>query len=236
MRKLAYLVVIVFFGISALAVFSIWMAVNTTQQAVEPIGDMVRRLVIPATPVVLPDPQIIVREVRTLARLETSAMSFEKIIRAEREQDLLFGVFGEELLFVAHGEVIAGVDLMQMTEEDVQVLGPETVVVHLPEPEIFNTVLDNERSYVANRDRGFLARQDPHLETQVRSAAEQELTAAALEAGILEQANVNAEDFMRGFLEQLGFAEIRFVDETPPPAPPYEQEIPKGYSLTPVAP
>lgn len=236
MRKVAYFFLIVFFAVSALAVFTVVSVLNSTRNAVAPVGEFVRELVIPATPAVLPDPVTIVREVQDLARLETASYSFEKVLRAEREQDLLWGAFGETMLFVAHGDVVAGVDLQKMAEDDVQVVDPDTVMVHLPEAEIFHVVLDNEESYVADRDTGLLTRADPELETLVRRQAEAELRAAAEESDILGRANENATVYMRDFLQGLGFEEIIFTDAPPPEPPPFEQEVPKGYVVTPVAP
>lgn len=234
MRKVAYAVLILFFAAAAFAVFMIAATMNTARSVTEPVGELVQRLVAPATAVILPDPVLIVQEVKDLARLETASYTMEKIVRAERGQDALWGALGETLIFVAHGEVIAGVDLARMEEADIQVVDPVTVMVYVPEAEIFNVILDNERSYVADRDTGILTRADPQLETEVRQAAQKELELAAEESDILELANENAESYMRGFLQNLGFENIIFTETTPPPAPPFEQEIPKGYSLTPV--
>ncbi|MFW6070509.1 MAG: DUF4230 domain-containing protein, partial [bacterium] len=230
MRKLLYLILIIFFAVSAFAVFSIAMTLNTARDATAPVGELVRRLAVPATPVILPDPVVIVQEVKDLARLETASYGMEKVIRAERGQDVLWGALGETMIFVAHGEVIAGVDLAKMEEEDVQVVDPVTVMIYLPEAEIFNVVLDNERSYVADRDTGLLTRANPQLESEVRRSAQSELEAAAVESDILVRANENAENYMRRFLQGLGFENVIFTDSTPPPAPPFEQEAPKGYT------
>ncbi|MDX1687905.1 MAG: DUF4230 domain-containing protein [Candidatus Promineifilaceae bacterium] len=236
MRKVAYFLLIVVFAGCALVTFTLVRAINNAQNTVAPVGDFVRELVIPATPAVVPDPVTIVREVQDLARLETASYSFEKVLRAEREQDLLWGVFGESMLFVAHGEVVAGVDLDKMQEEDVQVVDPDTVMVNLPEAEIFYVVLDNQDSYVADRDTGLLTRADPQLETIVRRRADDELRRAAEESDLLQRANENATDYMRDFLQSLGFEEVIFTDAPPPEQTPYEQEVPKGYQVTPVAP
>lgn len=235
MRKVMYALLIIFFATAMFLMVSVLVTANRAREAVSPIGDLVRDLVIPATPVVLPDRVVIVTEIQDLARLETASYSFEKIIRAERgRQDLLWGALGETLIFVAHGEVVAGVDLSKMQMQDLQVVDPETVMVHLPEAEIFHVIPDEERSYVADRDTGLLVRADPQLETQVRRAAVAELRAAAEESDILARAEQNAEMYMDNFLRGLGFTNITFTDETPPEAPPFEQELPKGYAVTPV--
>jgi hypothetical protein len=186
----------------------------------------------------LPNPATIVREINDLARLETASFEFEKVIMAESGQDVLWGALGETMVFVAHGKVYAGVDFAEMAMDDVQVYDPVTVYVHLPPAEIFEDipVLDNEKSFVADRDTGILTRADPQLESQVRVAAEEAIAEAAQESEILERANANAQEFMTNFLRGLGFENIVFTDKTPKPAPPFEQEVPKGFVVTPEAP
>jgi hypothetical protein len=177
-----------------------------------------------------------VNAINDKAELVTANYSMEKVITAERNQELLWGAFGENLIFVAYGEVIAGVDLATMQAADVVVVDPDTVMVHLPEAQLFDyPILDNERSQVVDRDTGLFAEADPQLETLVRQQAEVEIRAAALEAGILERANTNAESYMREFLSSLGFTEVIFTESAPPPAPPFVQEVPKGFAVTPVA-
>lgn len=243
LRKAVYVAVFVFFlllscGIVATAATFIG-GVNTAQRAVvEPVGDFVRQLVLPATPVVLPNPATIVREINDLSRLETASYEFEKVITAERNQDILWGALGESMVFVAHGKVYAGVDFSKMTTQDLQVYSPDTVYVHLPEAEIFEDipVLDNERSFVADRDTGLLTRADEQLETTVRREAERAIREAAQESEILERANLNAQTYMTTFLQGVGFENVIFTDEPPEPAPPFEQEVPKGFVVTPAPP
>ena len=230
------------FAFLAFAVARLVMTVNdTAEQAagiVEPIGDRFRQLLVPATPVILPNPATIVRQINDLSRLETASYEMEKVVTADSEQEGLLGMLlGESMVFVAYGKVYAGVDFSNMTAADMVVVDPDTVMVHLPEAEIFEDipVLDNERSYVADRDTGLLTRASPELETQVRQAAEASIREAATGSEILERANRNAQEYMRNFLSGLGFTEIIFTPDTPPPAAVYEQEVPKGYYLLPTA-
>lgn len=110
-------------------------------------------------------------------------------------------------------------------------------MVHLPPAKIFEDipVLDNDRSFVADRDTGLLTRADPELETQVRQAAEGAIREAAQSSDILARANTNAQTYMQNFLAGLGFTEIIFTPDTPAPVTPYQQEVPKGYYLLPTA-
>jgi hypothetical protein len=239
LRNLAFLSILMFFCVASAAVAMFAMGANQAKNdVVAPISNLVRQLVLPVTPVIMPNPTTIIREIQDLQRLETASFEFEKVITAESKPDLLWGLLGESVVFVANGKVFAGVDFAKMAQADLQVYDPDTVYVHLPEAEIFSDipVLDTERSYVADRDTGLLTRADPNLETQVRQEAEKAIREAANESEILERADNNARQYMIGFLSGLGFENIVFTDESPEAAPPYVQEVPKGFAVTPAAP
>jgi hypothetical protein len=239
---LGILLVIAVIGTIILAVIvgpplvAVLAAARAAESVAEPVGEFVRNLVAEATPVIIPNPVVIVREIQSLARLETTSYAFQDIIQIERNQDLLWGVFGENLLFVANGDVIAGVDLAKLSPDDLQVTGLDSVVVHLAEAEIFVTDLDNENSYVADRDIGLFTDANKELETTVRREAEARMIDAALSSGILEKAQEEAERFIGSFLDELGFTSVTFVQYTPPPVAPFEQKVPKGFAVTPVPP
>jgi hypothetical protein len=234
MRNLVYLFLIIFLAVGSFAVITVAMGVNATRQITEPFREFARQLVVQATPVIMPDPVIIVEQISDLARLETASYSMQKMMRADRNSDVLWGMFGESMVFVAYGDVIAGVDLQKLKSEDLVVVDPTTVMIHLPPAEIFIATLNNEASYVLDRRTGLFVSPAPQLETQLRQAAEVEILQDALEAGILDRADENAERYMRSFLQALGFENVIFMDSTPPPAPPFQQEVPKGYAVTPV--
>jgi len=139
----------------------------------------------------------------------------EKVITAETGQGRFAVLFGDRLLFVAHGTVIAGVDLAQVDTDDIWWEG-DVLHVRLPEAEVFVATLDNDVSYVYDRDTGLLARGEMDLETQARRAAEEEILKAALEDQILLQARQNAELFLGQFLRSLGHADVVFESSPAP--------------------
>ena len=73
--------------------------------------------------------------------------------------------------------------------------------------------LNNEKSYVYDRDTGVLTKPDINLETLVRQRAEEEILKAALEDGILEQAQLNAEAYLLKFFAALGYPNTIFVGD-----------------------
>jgi len=177
-------------------------------QANEQIKEQINQVLNP-TPIIIPDPITIIHEVRGLARLETIQYSVEKVITADSGIKAFEALFGDKLLFIAHGYVIAGIDLGKMTAEDMWVKDG-VLFVRMPEPEIFVATLDNNKSYVYDRETGLLRRGNIQLETMARQAAEEEIRKSAFQDGILDLAEQNAINFLTGFLVNIGYSEIYF--------------------------
>lgn len=203
---------------------------QASDQAFGPVGDLttgmatqVSELLNP-TPTLLPDPVTVLREVRTMTRLETIQFTMEKVIVAEQGQGALGALFGDRLLFVAHGQVIAGIDLAKLESDDLWV-ADGVLYARLPQAEVFVAALDNEKSYVFDRETGLLTKGDVNLETAARQAAEEEIKKAAVSDGILYLAQQNAERYLDRLLRDLGYPEVIFVEpeldaaQTQTPAP-----------------
>ncbi len=186
---------------------------NPLQLMNHELGTQVANLLHP-TPTIIPDPVTIINEVQSLARLETIRYNVEKVITAETGQGTFAFLLGDRLLLIAHGLVIAGIDMSKIKSEDMW-LDQGALNVRLPAAEVFVATLDNENTKVYERDTGIFKRPDPNLETNARQAAEKEILKAALEDGILDQAMTNAQLYLLWFFETLGYKQINFVLPTP---------------------
>ena len=164
------------------------------------------------TPTIIPDPITYINEIRALARLETIQYSVEKVITGEMGGGTFGSLFGDKILFVGHGTVIAGIDMEKIQPENMRYENG-VLTIQLPPAEIFIASLDNEKSYVYDRQTGLLTKPDQNLETLVRQKAEEEILKAALEDGILEQAQTNAEAYLFKFFSALGFPNTIFVSD-----------------------
>ena len=73
--------------------------------------------------------------------------------------------------------------------------------------------LDEESTKIYDRDRGLLIllQGDDALIEEARRDAEEQILDAAEENGILEQAESNAEDTIRAFMNSLGYEEVVFT-------------------------
>lgn len=155
------------------------------------------------------DRAAVIKEMRSLQRLETAIFTIEKIIDGGTTGDNIFQqfLFGDKILLIAHGQVISGFDLSQISENDIDVDGSK-IRVTLPAPQILTTVLDNTQTRVYDRQKGILNPGEKNLESQARKAAEDSIRKAACEGGILKQASENARKQLTAFLQALGFTEV----------------------------
>lgn len=223
----AWVFVVGFLTITALMAFSIvWIIRETIQTTVQPVQSMTGELstsvsgFLNPTPTILPDPITIIRDIRSLARLETIQYTVEKVITAETNQGVFEEFFGDKLIFIARGQVIAGVDLARLAPNDLEIQDG-VLTVSLPEAEVFIAALDNAKSYVYHRDTGLFSKGDINLESNARRVAENEIKKAAVEDGILDLARQNAENYLYRLFMQMGYSEVIFLNdiETPTPTP-----------------
>src|SRR5919201_3117019 len=135
---------------SAQAATAPFQQVNQANQALQtPFSNLLH-----PTPTIIPDPVTYINEVRALARLETIQYSIEKVITGETGGGTFQSLFGDKILFVGHGTVIAGIDMSKLQPEDMH-FENGVLTVKLPPAEIFIATLDNDKSYVYQRDTGY---------------------------------------------------------------------------------
>ena len=171
-----------------------------------------------------PTPEIItgaavVQRIQQLSRLETASYTVQTVIDVSQSSNIpIIGDFlaGDELLLIAHGTVIAGVDLGALPSDAVSV-APDgsTITLRLPPAQIFSASLDSQKTRVYSRERGVFAPDNKDLETQARQVAEAEILKAACEDGVLSKATLQAEAALRQLLSVVDEAEIVVIPAVP---------------------
>jgi len=178
----------------------------------DPISKTVKKITTPGPVEIVPDTTALVKEVQLLARLETASLDLIQVFPATRDNKRFGGIFGEELIFIANGKAIAGVDLNYVEEKDFQVVDNHTIKINLPKAKIFNVIIDNNTSYVACRSKGLLATADPQLETEVRITAQNKFEEIVLKSDLLNEANKNTQNIIRGLAQKIGFTTVVFTN------------------------
>lgn len=184
------------------------------------IGSMPEVLASP-TPTLRTDAAAVVRRVQQLQRLEVTSYTIEKVIEAGVDgnafQNLLFG---DHLLLIAHGTVVAGLDLSTIAIDDVTVSEDGTsITIQLPPVQVFNITLDNSKTRVYDRQQGLLAPTNKDLETLARQAAEDEIVKAACEDGLMQRATNDGQHAIEKLFGLLEFEQVEVLPAQVPPCP-----------------
>jgi hypothetical protein len=152
------------------------------------------------------DTATVLRQVQTLSQLVTVKYVMERVVVLE---DVKW--FGESrVLLIAHGVVKAGVDFDRMKPEDVSVVG-KRVSIRLPPAQITDAYLDDKQTRVIERSTGLLRMFDKDLEQTARQNAVDDIRRAARTAGILPDAEKQAQAQVRNLCRQMGFEEVESV-------------------------
>lgn len=153
----------------------------------------------------------VITQTQALGRFETAQFNIDKIIEASTPYEGLRKLlFGDKLLLVARGEVIAGFDFAKLKAEDFQGNG-KNIIIQLPAPEIFTVRIDNESTKVFDRSTGVFTRGDINLEAKARQEAETAIRLAACEGGILTSASDNAKKQLEILFKSAGFENVSII-------------------------
>ncbi|MGA2604715.1 MAG: DUF4230 domain-containing protein [Verrucomicrobiia bacterium] len=157
------------------------------------------------------DAPAIVREIQELSELVTVRYSIQKVVGLEEEK-VPFGA--ERILLLVQGEVLGGVDLTLLTTNDVRVSADKVVTVRLPRPKVLHVYLDEKQTRVWDRSKTWWTPwepYDPELDQKARLAALEAIQAAALQMGILSNAQDNAENTVQKALRAGNVESVRFI-------------------------
>lgn len=163
---------------------------------------------------------VLVQQLRNASELTTAVFAMQTVVPASRDRTFGGYTIGTTtLLYIAYGEVRAGVDLSALKPEDVQVNG-DTISVRLPPPQILDSKIDVTRSKIYDYDRGFMGL-GPDAAPELQEFAEQEtlsqIKATACTQGVLQSANERAKLTVSQLLTTAGYATSTVETQAPLP-------------------
>jgi hypothetical protein len=150
------------------------------------------------------DGPAVVREIQGLSELVSVRYTVQKVVGLEEKKS---PVGSEKLLLIVQAEVLAGVDLSTVSAAGIKILPDQNIRVALPPAQILHIVIDDKETKVWDRQITWWTpwvSPNPDLERQARMTATASVKQAALDMGILGQAQRNAESVIRNLLERLG--------------------------------
>jgi len=149
----------------------------------------------------------ILRQIQPLNDLITVRYNIQKVIGLT-EQKVPFG--SEQVLMLVQAKVSGGVNLADATAHR----AGHAVVIHLPPASILDAALDDKETKVWDRSKTWWTpwvSLNPDLEQSARRNALEDVRLAAVQMGILSNAQQNAETILRNFLQTIGFNQVSFV-------------------------
>jgi len=147
---------------------------------------------------------VLLQEIERLNQLVTVKYTVSRVVSLT-EPKMPFGE--ESILLMVEGQALAGVDLTCLTVTDLHYSHSRSVTVHLPRAKLLNVFLNEKRTKVWDRHITWWTPwvpYDPDLEHRARLSALDEVRAAALDMGILTEAQRNAEQAIANFLHASG--------------------------------
>jgi hypothetical protein len=146
----------------------------------------------------------VITQVKKLNQLVTVKYSIQRVVGLT-EPKVPFGE--ESILLMVEGQALAGVDLNELTADDVSPRSTHPMRVMLPRAKMMQVFLDEKRIKVWDRHITWWtpwAPYDPELEHKARLSALDDVRSAAVGMGILQNAQRNAQVVIEGFLHSLG--------------------------------
>lgn len=166
---------------------------------------------------------VLLTELRDQSEYVAAEARFSTVVDVEEDADYLPDFLkGEQTTFIAEGDVEATVDFSQLTTNGIDVAADGSVTVTLPEPVLSEVRIDNDATYVADRDRGALDRLEdavtggnPTDDQALYQRADEKLADAAADSELRARAQENTETFVTGLVEAMGYEDVTVVFETP---------------------
>lgn len=173
----------------------------------------------PAPPVPQVDVRsVVVKQVQEASELTTAVFTMEAVVPTQQQANWVGLTIGTtKLLYVAHGQVRAGVDLSQIQPQDIQAQGDQ-LTIRLPAPRILDNKIDITQSKVYDYNRGFLGLGPdvaPSLQTLAQEKALERIITAACQEGILNKANDRAKFVVSQLVKVPAYSNVT-IQLTPP--------------------
>ncbi|MDI9860694.1 DUF4230 domain-containing protein [Flectobacillus roseus] len=140
---------------------------------------------------------ILLQEITSMGKIELVKYNFRDVVESKIKKNFLPDA---KVLLIVTGEATGCIDLTKIKVADLQEL-KDTVVVHLPEPEICNYKIDHSKSKVYDTQYAFM--DEAKLVDEAFQKAEAQVQQSAQSMGILEQTKESAEQMLKPFIEKV---------------------------------
>lgn len=151
---------------------------------------------------------VVLAQVKQLNELATVRYAIQKVVAIREDKQ---PVGSESILLILQARVEAGINLDGMHADDITIRRDGGITVRLPPPKILNVYVDEKNTKVWDRQKTWWTPWVPYsldLEQRARMAGLDSARQAALDMGILANAERNAENSVRALLELAGAKQV----------------------------
>ena len=151
---------------------------------------------------------VVLQKLENLGRLELVRYRFKEIteVKNTSQWKIFLRSYSPDMkaALITTGEAVGCVDLTKLSVEDIGVF-EDSLVIHLPPPELCYYKIDLENSRIYDLETGYLAtdEEERRFVEEVYRNAEKQIKKAALDSGITSQTQVSARQFLKPFLEEV---------------------------------
>lgn len=158
----------------------------------------------------------LLKSIQDLSRYVAAEGNFQVVIDLQKDRKYVPDfLLNDRTLFVGAGSVECYVDFSKIAEGAItESADRKSVEIKLPAPQLGETNLDLEHSYVFAEDRGLLNRLgevfggDPNRQREVYQLAEERIAASARDSGLPDRAQENTRKMLEGLLRSLGYEKV----------------------------
>ena len=150
---------------------------------------------------------MVLKEMAVLGKLELSNFSFRDVVEQELIRDYLPN---PKAILIVQGEAIGCLDLTKIKPADIATKD-DTLIVHLPEPELCSYRIDHSKSRIYDTEYAFMNEQA--LINEAYTSDEAKIKQSALDMGILDQTKKNAELVLKPLLESISGKKVLLLFE-----------------------
>ncbi len=140
---------------------------------------------------------VVLKEMSALGKIELTNFTFRDVVEQELQVSYLPN---PKAILIVQGNAVGCIDLTKVRAEDVAIKD-DTLIVHLPDPELCHYSIDHEHSRIYDTEYAFMNEQA--LLNEAYSRAQEKIKQSALEMGILEQTKKNANLILKPILENI---------------------------------
>ena len=151
---------------------------------------------------------VVISSIRDMSNLTTVETVQYTIVDKGTDRGWLEWARGDSLQLFAVARIGAGIDMSGISVQNVSLDEQGVVEITVPAAEIQYVSVDNEATQILDRETGLFTKGDPRLETDARQVAEEVLVQAAVDEGVLTDAEANARQVLTDFLLGLGYRDV----------------------------